>query len=78
MIMFLAFVVVALSVRLICQSNIVGKVAHVVLAIGVLGVADNLDNNQALMRSCAIVALSFIIFMFKGNYYGSDRRNPRL
>lgn len=78
MIMLLAYVVVILSVRLICQAGIIGKIAHTMLAIGVLGVADNIDNNQALMRSCFIVALSFLIFMLKGNYNGPNRRHPGL
>lgn len=81
MIMFLAFVVVVfLSVRMICQSNMIGKVAHLVLAVGMLEMADNIENNQALMRSCLVVAFSFVIFMFifmfKGTYDGQNRRNP--
>lgn len=78
MIMLLAFVVVILSVRLICQSSITGKVAHTLLAIGVLGIADNINDNHALMQSCFVVALSFVIFMIRGNYNGPNRRNPGL
>lgn len=76
MIMFLAFVVVVLSVRLICQGNAVAKVAYTTLAIGVIGVADNLNNNPALMKSCLIVALSFLLFMIRGQYSGTNRRHP--
>ena len=75
MIMFLAYVVVILSVRLICQANMIGKIAHTTLAIGILGVADNINNNPALMKSCFIVALSFFLFMLRGNYSGPNRRN---